>query len=60
MKEQYISPEAKLTCFAPVESLATGNSVTMDDLFLAAGGNSGGGQLSTTESIPGFDLEFDA
>lgn len=58
MKEQYTSPEAKLTCFAPVENLATEGSMTLDDLLLA-GGNSGGGEISSVQQLPG-DLEFDA
>ena len=59
MKEQYTSPEAKLTCFAPVESLATGGDIFMDDLLLNGGGNSGGGVISAVQTLPG-DLEFDA
>ena len=57
MKELYTSPEAKLTCFAPVESLAT-SDIFMDDLLLS-GGNQGGGQVSATPTLPD-DLEFDA
>lgn len=58
MKELYISPEAKLTCFAPVENLANQGNVTMDDLLLA-GGTGTGGQLSATTQLPD-DLEFPA
>lgn len=57
MKELYTSPEAKLTCFAPVENLASG-SVEMDDI-LNLGGNGQGGNISATPQLPG-DLEFDA
>ncbi len=58
MKELYISPEAKLTCFMPVENLAAKDNESMDNLLGAAGG--AGGKLSTVQSLPGFDLDFDA
>lgn len=56
MKELYTSPEAKLTCFAPVENLANG-VVDMEDI-LNLGGNNIGGNISATPEMPD-DLEFD-
>ena len=38
MKELYISPELKVTCFAPVERLAAeSNILNFQDLLAAAG-----------------------
>lgn len=37
MKEQYISPEMKLLCFAPMENLANGG-VDFGDLWDGVGG----------------------
>ena len=40
MKELYTSPELKVTCFAPMERLASNNSITFDDLLdLTTGGS---------------------
>ena len=36
MKELYISPELKVTCFAPVERLAN-NTIIFGDLLAASG-----------------------
>lgn len=36
MKELYISPELKVTCFAPVERLANDDGIKFDDLLDAA------------------------
>lgn len=61
MKELYISPEAKLTCFAAVESLASEidkDTVDMDGLAGKAGLDTG--VESVVTPMPGFDLEFDA
>lgn len=37
MKELYIAPELKVTCFAPVERLAADVSISFDDLLSKAG-----------------------
>lgn len=41
MKELYIAPELKVTCFAPVERLAADVSIDFDDLLKGLGPNSG-------------------
>lgn len=38
MKELYISPEAKLLCFAPAEKLASNSDIAFGDLLDGLGG----------------------
>lgn len=46
MKEQYISPEAKLTCFAAVENLAADPDVSLNEFV-----NNGAEPIS--QELPG-------
>ena len=63
MKELYTSPEAKILCFAPVESLATNiedPGVVLFSSVLDGAKTSEGGQVSDVTFNPELDLEFDA
>lgn len=44
MKELYTSPELKVTCFAPVERLATSNNIDFGDLLAASGNGTPSGK----------------
>lgn len=51
MKELYISPEMKVLCFAPIESLASEFDIDADTLLGTPGNGVG--------SIPNEDIDFE-